>query len=216
MLGHLMVTHPCILLWDVTCWHWPTSWSPWEQISTQKITKRMTVKDRQTSRLRPRQKRRQRLRRRTTLPNMASLHWVWPRIMIRYSTLQELYLQFAFCWVLLWVGFTHILQGYFTGTGAIIRLPQCQWSNPEGNVWLSCESVMNWWNNHDKIKQKKIVFWFNVTYLSWYLRLFLCDTYHYTLKNVGIPIARNDDNNIDFSKKPFLFDLIYITYTCIA
>ena len=30
------------------------------------------------------------------------------------------------------VHFTHILQGYFTGTGAIIRLPQWQWSNPEG------------------------------------------------------------------------------------
>ena len=28
--------------------------------------------------------------------------------------------------------FTHILQGYFTGTGAITWLPQCQWSNPEG------------------------------------------------------------------------------------
>ena len=27
--------------------------------------------------------------------------------------------------------FSHILQGYFTGTGAIM-LPQCQWSNPEG------------------------------------------------------------------------------------
>ena len=27
--------------------------------------------------------------------------------------------------------FAHILQGCFTGTGAI-RLPQCQWSNPEG------------------------------------------------------------------------------------
>ena len=28
--------------------------------------------------------------------------------------------------------FTHILQGYFTGTGAIIGLPLCLWSNPEG------------------------------------------------------------------------------------
>ena len=28
--------------------------------------------------------------------------------------------------------FTHILQGSFTGTGAIIWLPQCQWGNPEG------------------------------------------------------------------------------------
>ena len=27
--------------------------------------------------------------------------------------------------------FTHILQGCFTGSGAIIWLPQCQWSNPE-------------------------------------------------------------------------------------
>ena len=27
--------------------------------------------------------------------------------------------------------FTHILQDYFTGTVAIIWLPQCQWSNPE-------------------------------------------------------------------------------------
>ena len=28
--------------------------------------------------------------------------------------------------------FTHILQGYFTGTGAIIELPQCQSSKIEG------------------------------------------------------------------------------------
>ena len=28
--------------------------------------------------------------------------------------------------------FTHILQCYFTGTGAIVWLPQCQWSNSEG------------------------------------------------------------------------------------
>ena len=29
------------------------------------------------------------------------------------------------------INFTHILQGYITGTGAIIWLPQCQWCNPE-------------------------------------------------------------------------------------
>ena len=28
---------------------------------------------------------------------------------------------------------THILQGCFTGTGAIVWLPQCQWSNSEGH-----------------------------------------------------------------------------------
>ena len=36
---------------------------------------------------------------------------------------------------LLWQGAdqpNHILQSYFTGTGAIMWLPQCQWSNSEG------------------------------------------------------------------------------------
>ena len=28
--------------------------------------------------------------------------------------------------------FIHIHQAYFTGTGAIVRLPQCQWSKPDG------------------------------------------------------------------------------------
>ena len=28
--------------------------------------------------------------------------------------------------------FIHIHQGYFVGTGAIVRLPQCQWSKPDG------------------------------------------------------------------------------------
>ena len=33
-----------------------------------------------------------------------------------------------------WNNDTHILQGYFTGAGAIIWLPQCQRINPEGFV----------------------------------------------------------------------------------
>ena len=54
-------------------------------------------------------------------------------------TPQELSLWFIICcfWMLptlfgcyLFIGCYHILQGYFTGTGAII-LPQCQWSNLE-------------------------------------------------------------------------------------
>ena len=40
-------------------------------------------------------------------------------------------MQFTLCIFSLDVFFTHMLQGYFTGTGAIIWLPQCQWSNPE-------------------------------------------------------------------------------------
>ena len=38
----------------------------------------------------------------------------------------------AFCCHLVWVDLTHIFQGYFAGTGAILWLPQCQRSNPEG------------------------------------------------------------------------------------
>ena len=34
------------------------------------------------------------------------------------------------------VNFTHILQGGFTGTGAIVWLPQCQWSNLEGYQYM--------------------------------------------------------------------------------
>ena len=53
---------------------------------------------------------------------------------IQQSISQELCIPgFAvFCCVLILIDFTHILQGYFTGTGAIVWLPQCQWSNPEG------------------------------------------------------------------------------------
>ena len=38
---------------------------------------------------------------------------------------------FHHTWVDSWDPLTHILQGYFTGTGAVIWLPQCQWHNPE-------------------------------------------------------------------------------------
>ena len=42
-----------------------------------------------------------------------------------------------FCCSLILVDFIHILQGYFTGTGAIIWLPQCQWSNLEEYGWMN-------------------------------------------------------------------------------
>ena len=38
----------------------------------------------------------------------------------------------VFCYVCYGLSFIHILQGCFTATGAIIWLPQWQWSNPEG------------------------------------------------------------------------------------
>ena len=33
--------------------------------------------------------------------------------------------------------FIHIHQGCFAGTGAIVRLPQCQWSKPDGDGKIS-------------------------------------------------------------------------------
>ena len=33
--------------------------------------------------------------------------------------------------------FIHIHQGCFAGTGAIVRLPQCQWSKPDGHGKIS-------------------------------------------------------------------------------
>ena len=48
------------------------------------------------------------------------------------------------------VSFTHILQGYFTGTGAIIWLPQCQWSNPEEYGYINpvnVQEIISQWQN---------------------------------------------------------------------
>ena len=41
-------------------------------------------------------------------------------------------LRVLFCGCFVHTDYTHILQGCFTGTGAIIWLPQCQWTHPEG------------------------------------------------------------------------------------
>ena len=45
--------------------------------------------------------------------------------------------------------FIHIHQGCFAGTGAIVRLPQCQWSKPDGYGKISqCITT----TNHSKAK----------------------------------------------------------------
>ena len=52
-----------------------------------------------------------------------------------------------------WELFTHIRQGYFTGTGAIVRLPQCQWSNPERH-----RSLVLYQTTTDHNKSRTIIF----------------------------------------------------------
>ena len=59
---------------------------------------------------------------------------------------------------------THIFHGYFTGTGAIIRLPQCPWSNPENIneyiTWIHREVSCN----HSKTAQNEPVYIFYGVY----------------------------------------------------
>ena len=65
---------------------------------------------------------------------LTNIHCVVSGLIWSQSKPQQLYTLFTLWWVLFWLYndlFTYILQGYFTGTGAIIRLPQCQWSNLE-------------------------------------------------------------------------------------
>ena len=50
----------------------------------------------------------------------------------------------------------HICQSCFTGTGAIIWLPQCHWGNPEKYVYNRLI------HNHDKSQQTE-----NRAYISW-------------------------------------------------
>ena len=56
---------------------------------------------------------------------------------------------------------THILQGYFTGTGAIIWLPQCQWSNPEGYGYNRPVKTPV---EHNNGRTVVILFWMNSNY----------------------------------------------------
>ena len=52
--------------------------------------------------------------------------------------------------------FIHIHQGCFAGTGAIVRLPQFQWSKPDG--YGQYQSIYN----HNKARQSK-----NRVHISW-------------------------------------------------
>ena len=73
---------------------------------------------------------------------------------VTYSTSQELCPRFT-------LYITPILQGYFTGTGAILGLPQCQWSNPE--EWGINTSPLG----ADDINTCITFTWFRAIQISW-------------------------------------------------
>ena len=71
--------------------------------------------------------------------------------------------------------FIHIHQGYFAGTGAIVRLPQCQWSKPDGSGKISqCKTT----TKHSKAKTVCIFLGIYCTYTSIGVRAWISNYIH--------------------------------------
>ena len=75
--------------------------------------------------------------------------------------------------------FIHIHQGCFAGTGAIVRLPQCQWSKPDGYGKISqCITT----TKHSKAKTVCI-------FLGIYCMCRLDEHIHYYLKCINFTVV---------------------------
>ena len=94
--------------------------------------------------------------------------------------------------------FIHIHQGCFAGTGAIVRLPQCQWSKPDGYGKISqCITT----TKHSKAKAVCI---FRGIYCTWHcLQDANCNTINY---NVNISLCRLNQQKYMY----FQWDVEYI------
>ena len=81
--------------------------------------------------------------------------------------------------------FIHIHQGCFAGTGAIVRLPQCQWSKPDGYGKISqCITT----TKHSKAKTACIFLgiycmWINTAWRSCHMRSKKWNKVTYPLSN---------------------------------
>ena len=81
--------------------------------------------------------------------------------------------------------FSHIHQGCFAGTGAIVILPQCQWSEPDGYGKISqCITT----TKHSKLKQKPRAYFLGYTverevYIRKMSFVHSCLKYHKALLN---------------------------------
>ena len=69
-----------------------------------------------------------------------------------------------------WFEFAHILQGCFTGTGAILWLPQCQWSNPEeyGHIYMGLFSQYLTTTRHHQAWDMCIIYGMYSVYFLWH------------------------------------------------
>ena len=70
--------------------------------------------------------------------------------------------------------FIHIHQGCFAGTGAIVRLPQCQWSKPDGYGKIS-QCIIT--TKHSKAKPCAYFLGYTVQTIPINL---ICPLYHFT------------------------------------
>ena len=80
--------------------------------------------------------------------------------------------------------FIHIHQGCFAGTGAIVRLPQCQWSKPDGYGKISqCITI----TKHSKAKT--VCIFLGIYYIYIYICVCVCGLCSYIrtgrLNNIG-------------------------------
>ena len=70
--------------------------------------------------------------------------------------------------------FIHIHQGCFAGTGAIVRLPQCQWSKPDGYGKISqCLTT----TKHSKAVT--VCIFLGIYCISWHYHVHYCVICHY-------------------------------------
>ena len=96
------------------------------------------------------------------------ISWTGCRVAFRYTVYPTKYAHgfVVLCFVVVMQSFImnshevfiHIHQGCFAGTGAIVRLPQCQWSKPDGYGKISqcitttkhskAKTVCIWWSLH--------------------------------------------------------------------
>ena len=89
--------------------------------------------------------------------------------------------------------FIHIHQGCFAGTGAIVRLPQCQWSKPDGYGKI-CQCITT--TKHSKAKTVCIFLGIYCIYICIYIYIYIyvqgfLTTTYYQICNIRCTKSQN-------------------------
>ena len=138
-----------------------------------------------------------------------------------YTTSQQLCPWFAqviklcFVMVMFWLMKPiFVLQGCFTVTGAIIWLPQWQWSNPEEYGCVIYKNPPYYTKNYDRIKTRHNannmhVLWYTLDAFS--LSLIECYTHgeHFMMYSVVIMFTNSVDYSVSHSKTFVVTDVMF-------